>query len=314
MKKIDVGISSCLLGQEVRYNGGHKQSKFCVNHLSKVFEFHPFCPEVAVGLGIPREPIRMVGDIEAPRVVGTVDATRDVTEALVSYGKEIAQYAERLSGYVLMKNSPSCGLYSAKIYRNDHPFPGKHAGMFARTLMSECPLLPMEEEGRLNDPRLRENFIARVFAYDDWRASVGAKPTAKKLVDFHSRYKYFVMAHSLAAYKRLGQHVARAGIGDIHQLAAEYIEHLMLSIKKLASRKGHANTMYHLLGYLRQEVPGNIRQALVKGIEDYREGITNLAVPMALLHHYLKMYGSDYVNAQAYLEPYAYDLGLRNTI
>ncbi len=256
----------------------------------------------------------MVGDIEAPRVVGTVDATRDVTEALVSYGKEIAQYAERLSGYVLMKNSPSCGLYSAKIYRNDHPLPGKHAGMFARTLMNECPLLPMEEEGRLNDPRLRENFIARVFAYHDWRASVGAKPTAKKLVDFHSRYKYFVMAHSLAAYKRLGQHVAHAGIGDIHQLAAEYIEHLMLSIKKLASRKGHANTMYHLLGYLRQEVPGNIRQALVKGIEDYREGITNLAVPMALLHHYLKMYGSDYVNAQAYLEPYAYDLGLRNTI
>ncbi len=314
MNKINVGISSCLLGEEVRFNGGHKQSRFCLDHLSRVFKFHPFCPEVAIGLGVPREAIRMVGELDNPRVVGTATPSMDVTDALVDYGNEIAVYSERLSGYILMKNSPSCGLYSAKIYRGSHPLPGKHAGMFTRTLRQACPLLPMEEEGRLNDPRLRENFIARVFAYQDWLDSVGNAPTPKKLVDFHSRYKYLVMAHSQQGYRRLGQRIAKAGCEDVNALAQEYIQTFMETITRLASRKGHANTMYHLLGYLREEVPGTVRQELVKNIEEYREGIVNLAVPMALLNHYLKLYGSDYVKSQAYLAPYAHDLGLRNTI
>lgn len=312
--KIPVGISSCLLGQEVRYNGGHKQSRFCLNHLSRVFEFHPFCPEVAIGLGVPREAIRMVGDIDTPRVVGTVTKELDVTEPLAEYGVEVAKRNQHLCGYILMKSSPSCGLFSAKVYKNDHPQPGKHAGMFARSLKKELPLLPMEEEGRLNDPRLRENFIARVFAYADWRRSVDAEPTAAKLVAFHSRYKYLVMSHSQAAYKRLGQIVAKAGVGKIEDNVAEYIEQFMQCITRLASRKGHANTMYHLLGYLKQDVEGAERQSIVKSIEDYREGVVNLAVPMALLSHYLKINGSDYVKSQAYLEPHAYDLGLRNAI
>lgn len=314
MKKIDVGISSCLLGQEVRYNGGHKLSRFCVNHLSHVFEFQAYCPEVAIGLGTPRETIRLVGEADSPRVVGTKTETLDVTDALYDYGKEVAAQSENLCGYIFMKSSPSCGLYSAKVYKNNHPLPGKHSGMFARSMIEALPLLPMEEEGRLNDPRLRENFIARVFAYNDWKISIADNPTPKKLVDFHSRYKYLVMAHSQAGYKRLGQLVAKAGVGDIRDLASEYIEHLMATIKKLASRKGHANAMYHLVGYLREEVPGKVRQELVKNIEDYREDIVNLSVPMALLNHYLKLYGSDYIKKQAYLEPYAYDLGLRNTI
>ncbi len=312
--KIPVGISSCLLGQEVRYNGGHKQSKFCLNHLSRVFEYHPFCPEVAIGLGVPREPIRMVGDIDSPRVVGTVSKDIDVTEPLADYGVEVAQKNRDLCGYILMKSSPSCGLFSAKIYKNEHPQPGKHAGMFARSLMKEAPLLPMEEEGRLNDPRLRENFIARVFAYADWKRNVESEPSAAKLVSFHSRYKYLVMSHSQAAYKRLGQLVAKAGVGSIEENTAEYIADFMKAITRLASRKGHANTMYHLLGYLKQDVAGSERQSIVKSIEDYRTGIVNLAVPMALLNHYLKINGSDYVKSQAYLEPHSYDLGLRNVI
>lgn len=312
--KIPVGISSCLLGQEVRYNGGHKQSKFCLNHLSRVFEFHPFCPEVAIGLGVPREPIRMVGEIDSPRVVGTVSKDIDVTEPLANYGVEVAQQNRDLCGYILMKSSPSCGLFSAKVYKNEHPQPGKHAGMFARSLMQEAPLLPMEEEGRLNDPRLRENFIARVFAYSDWKRNVESEPSAAKLVAFHSRYKYLVMSHSQAAYRRLGQLVAAAGVGGIDEKSKEYIVGFMQAITRLASRKGHANTMYHLLGYLKQDVAGKERQSIVKSIEDYRNGVVNLAVPMALLSHYLKINGSDYVKSQAYLEPHSYDLGLRNVI
>lgn len=313
-KKIPVGISSCLIGEEVRYNGGHKRSKFCLNHLSKVFEYHPFCPEVAIGLGVPREPIRMVDEGGVTKVVGTVNRDLDVTEKLIDYGREVSRYSAGLSGYILMKNSPSCGLVSAKIYRNDHPLPGKHAGIFARTLAQENPVLPLEEEGRLNDPRLRENFIARVFAYDDWKNSIGDKPTPKKLVDFHSRYKFLVLSHAQTSYRHLGQMVAKAGSEDINVLADEYLKDFMAAIKKVASRRGHANTMYHLLGYLKEQVPGEIRQELAKSIEDYRQEIVNLSVPMALLNHYLKLYGTDYVKSQAYLEPHCYDLGLRNTI
>ncbi|MFL0810349.1 MAG: DUF523 and DUF1722 domain-containing protein [Agarilytica sp.] len=314
MKKIDVGISSCLLGQEVRYNGGHKLSRYCVNHLSKVFEFHPYCPEVAIGLGTPRETIRLVGEVDNPRVVGSKTEALDVTEPLREYGEKIAAQSDTLSGYILMKSSPSCGLYSATVYKNNQPLPGKHAGMFVRALAEKLPLLPMEEEGRLNDPRLRENFIARVFAYHDWKCSVGKAPSPQKLVNFHSRYKYLVMAHSQAGYKRLGQLVAKAGVGDIKTHADTYITILMSTLKKLASRKGHTNAMYHLLGYLKEGVPGNARQELAKHIEDYREDIVCLSVPMALLSHYLKLYGSDYIKQQAYLEPYAHDLGLRNAI
>lgn len=312
--KIQVGISACLLGEEVRYNGGHKRSKFCVDHLSRIFEFHPFCPEVAIGLGVPREPIRIVDDGGKHRVVGTVDPRLDVTDKLESYGKSVAERISHLSGYILMSKSPSCGLYSAKVYRDCHPLSGKHSGVFTRSLQELLPLLPMEEEGRLNDPRLRENFIARVFAYADWQRNVGADPTPQKLVAFHSRYKYVVMAHSQAAYKRLGQQVAKSGTEDICALSDTYIAELMQTFKKLASRKGHANAMFHLLGYLKETVPGNARQELVENIEDYRKGLINLAVPMALLNHYIKLYGSDYVKQQAYLQPYDYDLGLRNLI
>jgi len=314
MDKIAVGISSCLLGHEVRYNGGHKQSKFCLNHLSQVFEFHSFCPEVAIGLGVPREPIRLV-DLEGEvRAIGTASDNLDVSDALLAYGREIGLLSESLCGYILMKKSPSCGLFSAKVYRNEQPLPGKHAGLFVRALQEVNPLLPLEEEGRLNDPILRENFIARVFAYHDWKSHMYTDPTPNKLVEFHSRYKYLLMAHGQKPYKKLGQMVAKAGIGDIKTLAKQYIKEFMTSITQLASRKGHTNTLYHLLGYLREEVSGTVRQELAKSIEDYRLGAVNLAVPVALLKHYLKLYGSDYIKKQAYLEPYSHDLGLRNTI
>lgn len=314
-KKMSVGISSCLLGDEVRFNGGHKQSRFCLDHLSRVFEFQGFCPEVAIGMGVPREPIRLVGAIEAPRAVGTVDAAMDVTDALAAYGAEIGRLSRSMCGYILMKGSPSCGLYSAKVYNEKGGLqPGKHAGIFARALSAVNPLLPMEEEGRLNDALLRENFIARVFAYSDWRHSVGESPTANKIVKFHSRYKYMLMAHGQKPYRELGQMVAGAGCANITEFAATYIAEFMAAIKKPASRKGHTNTLYHMLGYLRDEVPGEVRQELAASIEEYRTGVVNLAVPVALLKHYLKMHGSDYIKAQAYLEPYAHDLGLRNAI
>lgn len=313
--KIPVGISSCLLGERVRFDSGHKQSRFCLDHLSRVFEFQGFCPEVAIGLGVPRETIRLVGDLARPRAVGTRTADLDVTDALEAYGAEVGRESQALCGYILMKGSPSCGLFSTKVYNEaGGVWPGKHAGLFARALREENPLLPIEEEARLNDAVLRENFIARVFAYSDWMSCVANKPSADAVVKFHSRYKYLLMAHGQKPYRELGRMVAKAGVGDIHAFVNEYIVAFMGAISVPASRKGHANTLYHLVGYLREEVPGEVRQALVASIEEYRNEVVNLAVPVALVKHYLKMHGSDYVKSQAYLEPYANDLGLRNAI
>lgn len=313
-QKIPIGISSCLLGEEVRYNGGHKRSRVCLNQLSSMFDYIPFCPEVAVGLGVPREAIHIVDHSGDQRVVGTKTESIDVTDELFEYGKQVGETSKKFSGYVLMKNSPSCGLYSAKVYRGQSPLPGKFSGMFVRGLQAVNPLLPMEEEGRLNDPVLRENFVAWVGAYHDWRTNIASDPSPRKLVEFHSRYKYLVMSHSQSAYKKLGQLVANAGGPNFGERVEEYIQLLMETLKKPANRKGHVNTLQHILGYLRKEVDGDIRQEINSIINAYRLGHVNLSVPATMLNHYLRRYGNEYINAQVYLNPYSDELGLRNAI
>ncbi len=314
--KIPVGISSCLLGESVRYNGGHKHSRFCTEQLANYFEFRSFCPEVAIGLGIPREPIRLQGDWTQPRVVGTNDASKDVTQPLIDYSHEVADGFERspVSAYIFMKDSPSCAVYSAKVYTDKGVHQKKRAGIFANIIRERFPLLPVEEAGRLNDAVLRENFIARVYVYHEWQILISEPLSAAKLVDFHSRHKYFVMSYSQSLYKTLGHLVADAGSGDIDQRAKDYIQALMQGTEKPPSKKGHVNVLYHLVGYLREQVPGGIRQDLTEAIEDYRKGIVPLAVPMKLMTHYIDNYAGDYIRAQNYLNPYPYELGLRNAV
>lgn len=312
--KISVGISSCLLGEEVRYNGGHKHDNYCTAVLARYFEFKPFCPEVAVGLGIPRQTIRLVGEPGAVRVLGTQDSTLDVTDRLSSYAESVADSVSDLRGYIFMKDSPSCGLYSAKVYSKKGAPVGKSAGIYSGRLRERFPLLPMEESGRLNDPELRENFIARVFLYDRWLHDVAAEPSAQKLVAFHSRHKYFVMSYGQKLYRETGALVARAGCGELQQLLSDYIQKIMLGTAKPTTRKGHVNVLLHMVGYLRKTVPGGIRQDLIKAIEEYRTGQVPLAVPMKLMQHYLDNYASDYIKQQTYLSPHPFELGLRNTI
>ncbi len=312
--KIPVGISACLMGDEVRYNGGHKRSLLCLDTLSEAFDFQKICPEVAIGLGVPRQTIRLVGSFEAPRAQGSQDATVDVTEALAQYGQQIGQQAQAFSGYILMKDSPSCGLTSTKVYTENGVHPRKRAGIFAEVLLALNPLLPMEEEARLNDAKLRENFVARVFIYHDWRVNLLPTASPAALVDFHTRYKYFVMAHSQALYKQLGQLVAKAGSLPLNELLNTYSRELFLGIVKPPSRRNHTNVLYHLLGYLKQTVGGELRQDLLESVENYRQGTVPLIVPVTLLNHYLAHYGSDYINRQFYLNPYPARWGLRNAI
>jgi uncharacterized protein YbgA (DUF1722 family)/uncharacterized protein YbbK (DUF523 family) len=314
-RRIPVGISSCLLGEQVRYNGGHKRSRYCLDVLADCFEFEPFCPEMAIGLGVPREPIRLVGEAdEVPRARGTVDQSIDVTEPLLASGYRIARERSHLRGYILMKGSPSCGMERVKVYHPNGMPNTADAGVFVRALREANPVLPVEEEARLNDAVLRENFIARVFAYDDWKTTVEADPSYHNLIQFHSRQKYLLMAHHYQGYRELGRYLANAHELPLEQAMDEYLRGFMAHMSHKATRKTHTNVLMHMLGYLKKSIDAQCKQELLEGIEQYRLGQVPLVVPLALLKHYLKRFGGDYICEQTYLNPYPHELGLRNYI
>ncbi len=314
-RRIPVGISSCLLGEQVRYNGGHKRSRYCLDVLADCFEFEPFCPEMAIGLGVPREPIRLVGEAdEVPRARGTVDQSIDVTEPLLASGYRIARERSHLRGYILMKGSPSCGMERVKVYHPNGMPNTADAGVFVRALRETNPVLPVEEEARLNDAVLRENFIARVFAYDDWKTTVEADPSYHNLIQFHSRQKYLLMAHHYQGYRELGRYLANAHELPLEQAMDEYLWGFMTHMSHKATRKTHTNVLMHMLGYLKKSIDSQCKQELLEGIEQYRLGQVPLVVPLALLKHYLKRFGGDYICEQTYLNPYPHELGLRNYI
>lgn len=312
---IKIGISSCLLGNPVRFNGGHKESRLCSETLAHHFEFVPVCPEVAIGLGTPREPIRLVGDPDSPRAVGTKHPELDVTEALTAYGKRIASELTDVSGYILMQKSPSCGMERVKVYQaNGHPVEGGGSGLFAHALMQARPDLPIEEDGRLNDPVLRENFLTRIFAYAEWQRLLEAGLTRKRLVEFHSRYKYQLMATDPLQYKALGQRVATVGNTPLEAFAPAYFSQLMSALKTTASRGTHSNVLQHLSGYLKRDLEREDKQELQRLIAQYREGIVPLVVPLTLLKHHFRRHPDRYIANQAYMQPHPEDLSLRNGI
>ena len=316
--RIPVGISACLMGESVRFNGSHKRSRFCTDVLSRYFDFRPVCPEVAIGLGTPREPIRLVAsssDDQQPRALGVSDDTLDVTQPLTDFADSCADSMDDLCGFILMQKSPSCGLFEVKRYlANGHP-EGKTSGVFARRLRERMPLLPIEEAGRLNDAALRENFIVRVYAYQDWQTFSAEKITAAGLIAFHSRYKYLVMAHSPDAYSSMGRLLSDLSDG-IEEIALEYFRQLMTALAKPATRKRHTNTLMHLQGYLKKNLSAADKQELRTLINEYHDGIVPLVVPLTLLKHHLNHHEDqhEYALQQVYLNPHPYELGLRNTL
>lgn len=312
---IPVGISACLLGHKVRYDGGHKRSKYCLNVLSDCFELVPFCPEVSIGLSTPREPIRLVGSAEAPRVLGTKDPSLDVTEPLQEYADKVSKENTHLCGYILMQSSPSCGMERVKVYHENGMPNVAGSGVYAARLMKNNPALPVEEEGRLHDAVLRENFITRVFAYHSWQQEVMDQPSLHKVIQFHSRHKYQLMAHSYEGYKLIGRFLANEAPNmPVEAVTQQYILMLMEHLKKRANRRTHTNALMHIMGYLKKDIDAETKQDLLTAIEEYRTEKVHLVVPLTLLKHYLKRHGSEYVNSQAYLDPYPHELGLRNYI
>lgn len=313
--KLKLGISACLLGAEVRYNGGHKESRLCSRVLAEHFDFVPLCPEVAIGLGTPREPIRLVGDPQAPRALGTVNRERDVTQALHDYGTRMAGELDDISGYIFMHKSPSCGVERVKVYQdNGYPADGGASGIFAAAFTRLRPDLPVEEDGRLNDPVLRENFLTRVFAYAEWQRLLRAGLTRKAILDFHARYKYQLMANHPLQYKALGRLLADLGRHDPLEFGPRYFSQLMAALKKCATRGTHSNVLQHLSGYLKQALSSDEKEEMQQLITQYRNGIIPLVVPLTLLKHHFRRHPDHYVARQAYLQPHPENLSLRNAL
>ncbi|BAP41516.1 DUF523 and DUF1722 domain-containing protein [Pseudomonas sp. 21LCFQ02] len=313
--KPKLGVSACLMGVEVRYNGGHKQSDLCTRTLSDYFDFIPACPEVAIGMGIPRETIRLVGDPDAPQAVGTVHTDLNVTRELAEYGQHMAGAMTGISGYIFMQKSPSCGLERVKVYRdNGAPFETGSRGIYAQAFCAQHPDLPVEEDGRLNDPVLRENFITRVYAYTAWQQLLAQGLSRRALTEFHSRYKYQLMACDVQQYRALGKLLGSMGRSDPDQVGPDYFSQLMQALKKCATRGSHTNVLQHLSGYLKQTLDADARQELHDLILQYRQGIVPLIVPLTLLKHHFRQHPDPYVALQVYMQPHPEPLSLRNAI
>ena len=309
-----IGISSCLLGQQVRFDGGHKKSGFITGTLAEFFDFVPVCPEVGIGMTVPREPIRLVGRVERPRAVGVRDAALDVTEALERFAVERSTGLEGISGYILKKDSPSCGMERVKVYAEKGGAERKGAGVYARVLMERMPLLPMEEEGRLNDPVLRENFVSRVYVYRRWQDLLASGLTAARLIDFHTSHKYLVMAHSQAAYQRLGRLLSDLSASELQAVAEYYFMELMHTLKRRVNRKRHSNVLQHIMGYLKRSIDSDDKAEILQAIDAYRNEEIPLVVPITLFRHYFRRHPDPYMERQYYLRPHPDKLSLRNAI
>ena len=311
-----LGISSCLLGNEVRYDGGHKHNAYVTQTLGAYFDFVPFCPEVAIGLSTPRPPIRLVDDGEAIRVLGTQDSNLDYTEKLSGYGDRVAASLDDYCGYIVKKDSPSCGMERVKVYKNRKDVPPVRSGSGAYTaaVMASRPELPVEEEGRLMDPGLRENFVIRVFTLFRWRRMVAEGLTPGSVVEFHTRHKFLLLAHDEATYRQLGPLVAKAGIGDLDLLANEYIVTLMQGLRHVATPGKQANVLMHIMGFIKNQMTDEDKTEMLDLIEMHQSGLVPVIVPITLMNHFLRRYPHEYIDKQYFLEPHPRELMLRNHI
>lgn len=311
-----VGISACLLGKAVRFDGGHKRDPFLTDTLGRFVEWVPVCPEVELGLGVPRPTLRLQNQAGGIRLVVPTTG-EDLTERMQRWShRRAADLAkEQLSGFVVKKDSPSCGLYRVKVYSAQGGMPARSGtGLFTAMLRRHFPYLPIEEEGRLHDPRLRENFIERVFAYQRLQQLFAGRWRMADLVRFHTAHKLQLLAHHPKFYRELGQLVAQASRKSRAQLRRQYCDQFMAALETVATPRRHANVLQHMLGYLRAGLDPETRQEIVRLIEDYREGLVPLVVPLTLLHHYVRKLGANYLLGQTYLAPHPRELLLRNHV
>ncbi|TKS60234.1 MAG: hypothetical protein EWM73_03151 [Nitrospira sp.] len=310
-----LGISRCLLGDEVRYDGRHNLDNFLTGVLGRYVEWIPVCPEVEAGLGTPREAMRLVGNPQSPRLV-TIKSRIDHTRALERMATNRIEGLKNLdlSGYVFKKSSPSCGIARVRLYNEHGVLSRKGVGLFARAFIEQFPLIPVEEEGRLCEPTLRENFIERVFCYRRWQDLVQSGVTRQALVQFHTIHKYLLLAHSPQCYQVLGRLIGQAHQHRPKELAHRYGELFMKALAVKATVRKHVNVLQHILGYFKERLGAREKAELLGVIGDYHQGLTPLIVPLTLIKHYVRIFDVGYIRDQVYLNPHPIEVMLRNHV
>jgi len=313
--EIKIGVSKCLLGEKVRFDGGHKHDRYITGTLGQYFDFVPVCPETECGLGIPREAMRLVGDLHHPRLV-TNKTGMDRTEQMLSWasGRLDGLEKEGLCGFIFKKDSPSSGLHRVKVYNQAGQPVKSGRGLFAAAFTARFPRIPVEEEGRLHDPGLRENFIERVFALKRWREVLSKGKTMGRLVDFHTCHKLLILSHSEKRYREMGRLVAEGKRYSPKVLYDRYEELLMAALSLKTTLKKHTNVLQHMLGYFKQDLSADEKQEVLELIGQYKAGLIPLIVPITLFNHYVRKYGQEYLSEQVYLNPHPTDLKLRNHV
>jgi uncharacterized protein YbgA (DUF1722 family)/uncharacterized protein YbbK (DUF523 family) len=315
MEKIKLGVSACLLGEKVRYDGGHKLDRFLRDTLGQYVDYIPVCPEVECGLPVPRESMRLEGDPESPRLVTSI-TKRDITKQMVQWAKKRVKELERedLCGFIFKSESPSSGMERVKVY-NEKGMPVKKGiGIFAKIFMEHFPLLPVEEEGRLHDPKIRENFIERIFTLKRWREVLTNKQNLGNLVRFHTQHKLLILSHSPKHEQLMGRLVAKAKGLPIKEVFEEYQTLLMEALKLYATPKKNANVLIHMMGYFKEQLSQDEKKELLEVIYHYQNGYIPLIVPITLLQHYVRKYNQPYLKEQVYINPHPLELQLRNHI
>ena len=310
--KLRVGISSCILGNPVRWNAGHKLDKYLTHTLGQFVEYVPVCPEVEVGLGVPRESMRLVGDPERPRLI-TFKSKTDHTDKMVRWADKRVKALEKenLCGFIFKSDSPSSGMIRVKVY-NDKGMPHKvGVGIFARAFMNHFPSIPVEDDGRLNNPQIRENFIQQIFTMKRWREIDTGRANMGKLVDFHTRNKLLLLSHSQKHYRMMGKLVAAGKQLPISDLYRQYQGMLLDALKLKTTIKKNINVLQHLMGYFKKELSADEKQELLETFEHYRREQVPLIVPITLINHYVRKYQQPYLKHQTYLHPHPLELKLR---
>jgi uncharacterized protein YbgA (DUF1722 family)/uncharacterized protein YbbK (DUF523 family) len=315
MEKIKLGISTCLLGQNVRYDGGHKLDRFLTDTLGQYVEYVPVCPEVECGLPIPRETMYLEGNPNSPRLV-TIHTKQDMTNRMVQWAKKriMALENEDLCGFIFKSNSPSCGVERIRVYNKKGLSVKKGVGIFARIFMDHFPLHPMEDEERLHDPELRQNFIERIFTLKRWREALAKKEGRGVVVDFHTAHKILILSHSPKHYQMMGKLVAKAKEIPTKELYQQYQTFLMEALQLKTTPKKNANVLQHMVGYFRERISSDEKQELLGMIDSYRKGYIPLIIPVTLINHYVRKYDQPYLKQQVYLNPRPLELQLRNHV
>jgi len=308
-----LGISRCLLGDEVRFDGGHKRDSFLTDVFGRYVDWVPVCPEVEARLCTPREAMRLVGDPQYPRLV-TIKSGTDHTRAVKTMTTNRIEELKSLdlSGYVFKKGSPSCGIERVRIY-NEHGMPHRNGvGLFARAFIEQFPLIPVEDEGRLGDPTIRESFIERVFCYRRWQDLVQSGVTRQALVQFHTIHKCLLLAHHPQQCEVLARLIGQAHQHRPKELALRYGELFMKALAVKATVRKHVNVLQHILGYFKERLGSHEKAELLGVIGDYHRGLTPLVVPLTLIKHYVRIFDVSYIREQVYLNQHPKELMLRN--